>query len=129
MRRKREPLERISDPTISSNRDPEQGNVPQESQLLVGSSGISTRRLVRNLVQLVRREIRGIRDRPQPGNERCLYIPDRGPIHPIEERMFLDVFHAQTTIRRSDQPVVFIYLFFSSLPRSRDEWKRKEMVG
>ena len=88
-----------------------QGNVPQESQLLVGFSGISTDRFVRNLVQLVRREIRRIRDRPQPRDERCLDIPDRRPIHPIEERMFLELLHAQTAVRRSDQPRVFSLCF------------------
>ena len=108
-------------------------DVPQESQLLVRSSGIPACRLVWDLIQLVRREVRCVRDRPQPRNERCLDIPDRGPIHPVEERVFLDMFHAQTAIRRSDQPKFIIIIFIVCQCRENEKggkgWMSANDIG
>lgn len=81
-------------------------DIPQESQLLVRSGRVSSSRFVWNLIQLVCWEIRGIRDRLQPWNERCFDFSDRFPVHPEKEWMFLDLLHAQSTVLGNDQPKI-----------------------
>ena len=79
-------------------------HVPEESEILVGAGGVPANGLVWYLVELVRREVGGVRDRAEAGNERSVNVPDACPVDPVKERMVLDLVDVQTAVGGRDQP-------------------------
>ena len=79
-------------------------DVPQECQVLISPRRIATDRFVRHLFELVRGEVRRVRDRLEPGDERRIDLAYRVPVHAVEERMVLDLIDSKSAVRGGDQP-------------------------
>ena len=74
------------------------GDIPQESQILVGAAVVGPRGLLWGLLELVGREVRRVRDGAQSGDEGGVDQPDGLPVYAVEEGVFLDVLHAQASV-------------------------------
>ena len=68
---------------------------PEESKILVRARGVPTNRLVRHLVELVRREVRGVSDGPEVWNKWRIDLSDGLPVHAIEEGVVLNLVHIE----------------------------------
>lgn len=63
-------------------------------------------RVVRHLLQVLRRKVARVRDRSQYWHKGRLHPPDVGPVHTVEERVRHDLVHTvspQTHLGRTDQ--------------------------
>ena len=75
--------------------------IAKESKVLARASCITRGWLIRHLLQLVGREVRGISDRAQVRNEGRIDLADRSPVAAIEERMLFDLVDIHALFRRS----------------------------
>ena len=79
-------------------------DVPKESKVLIRTSRVRADGLIGYLLELVCREVRGVGDGAQAGNEGRLDVADGLPVHAVKEGMVLDLFDSQAAVRRGDQP-------------------------
>ena len=67
-------------------------DIPQERQVLVRTCRIATCGLLRDLLELIRGEVRRVGDGSQTWDERCLDVADGGPVDAVEKGVVFDLF-------------------------------------
>lgn len=77
---------------------------PKEGKVLVRPARVRAGRLVRYLLQLLRREVGCIRDGLQARHEWRVDLPDLFPVDAVEERVGLDLVDRHSAVGRADQP-------------------------
>lgn len=76
----------------------DRSDIPKESQILVGPRRVPAGGFLWDLLELVRREVRRVGNRPQTGHERRLDVADDGPVYAVEEGVVSDLVHGQSSV-------------------------------